>query len=1183
MKIRILFLSFALVAISHVKAQTVIYTENWGTGGAGWTMNVVTGIEGTDPNFFLVADNEGGGIPPDLGAPGSCGVANNGNNTLHVTSVFNPAGGAAYDTGGLCGFLFCPQANRRTESPIINCTGQSTITLNFTYIEGGQGALDDATVWYNDGTGFVLLDNPPKTLTGCGGQGLWVTRSIALPASADNNPLVQIAFGWINNDDGAGADPSFAVDDITLTVPAAALPVVTITPSPNDSICQNTTLTLNGSATNGPITAWAWTVSPGAGVAFLPDTAAQNPTVTFTTPGTYTFTLQATNGSGNGTNTQVITVLPASVPSVTITASPLNPVCSGTAINFTATPTNGGTTPAFQWQVNGLNVGANSPNFSSSTLNNNDVITVTVTSSDSCASPATAADSYTVLINPSVVPSVTIAASSTVICGGTNISFTATPTNGGVTPAYQWQVNGLNVGANSPNFSSTTLNNGDAISVILTSNDPCPTPATANSNTITVLVTPIAPASVTITATPNNPVCIGTTVNFTATPTNGGTTPAFQWQVNGLNVGVNSPNFSSSTLNNGDVITVTVTSNDSCALPATGADSYTIVTTTSVVPTVTITADDSSVCAGTVINFTATPTNGGLTPAYQWQVNGLNVGANSPNFSSGALNNNDTVTVILTSSDACAVPTSDTSATIIVTITPIVVPSVVLSAAPVNPVCAGTTVSFTATPTNGGTAPVYQWQVNGVNVGVNSPNFSSSTLNNSDTVAVIMTSNELCTTVASDTDTYIMVVDPLLVPSVIVTPDPVSACTGDSIVFTATPTNGGTTPVFQWVVNGVNVGTNSTSFTLNPVAGGEQVFVILTSNAVCATPATVNSNTVTVSANPTPTLSIATATTTICPNLPDTLLATATAGSSFTWTPAGGLNTTSNDTVVANNGITGTYTYYVTATLNGCSRTDSVQITVANTFTTSAGPAITICSGDSANLSVTSGTTWTWTPAADLSCSNCQNPVATPASVTVSTTITYSVIADLAGCLDTVTQSVTVIPNASASFNTTVITQGLPQLIGFTNTSTNANTFYWTLGNGNTSVMQTPANQNYNVAGTYTVVLIAYGTNNCNDTISTLIFVNDSVGITVPNIFTPNGDEINDVWQPSVHGATEFECIIYNRYGILVYEFISGQDKWDGHTTAGSACVAGTYYYILKATDSNNKSYDLKGFIQLIR
>lgn len=995
MKVRLLLLTISFSILSGSQAQTVIFTENWTSGGAGWTLNVPTGAEGADANFFIVADNEGGGITPDLGAPGSCGVANNSNNTLHVTSVFNPSGGAAYDAGGLCGILFCPQADRRCESPIINCTGLSAITLNFNYIENGQAALDNARVFYNDGTGWTLLDDPLKTLTGCGGQGLWVSHSITLPGTADNNPNVQIAFHWMNNDDGVGTDPSFAVDDISVTG-TAAIPVVTIAPSPNDSLCVNSTLTLNGSATNGPITAWAWTVSPNAGVVFTPDTAAQNPTITFTTAGTYTFTLQATNGSGNGTNTQIITILPALTPSLSVAATPTNPICAGATVNFTATPTNGGSSPTYQWQVNGINAGSNSPNFSSGTLVNNDVVTVTLTTSDTCVTTATASASYTIQTGTTLAV-VDLSADDTSICQGTTINFTATPTNGGATPTFQWEINGAIVGSNSPNFSSSTLNNGDTVAVILSpSADACPSVASV-SDTLFIVVSPTVAASV------------------------------------------------------------------------------------------SLAADDTSICSGTTVNFTATPTNGGITPVYQWEINGAVVGSNSPNFSSGTINNGDTVAVIMTSNLACAMP-------------------------------------------------------------------------------------------LSSSDTLFMVVNPVVVPTVTVIPDPANACSGDSVIFSATTSNGGTVPAFQWVVNGSNTGTNNDTLVINPVSANATVFVMLTSTVACATPATVNSNTVSLSVLPSPTLSVSQSAVVTCPNDNDTLIATATTGSTFTWTPAAGLNSTTNDTVFANNALAGTYTYFVTADLAGCTTTDSIVVTVGQTFTASAGPAQTICFGDSANLSVTGGTSWTWTPNGDLSCSACQNPVATSPATT-----TYTVVAAMGGCTDTVTQTVTVIPNASPSFNTTVVQQGIPQVIAFTNTSTNATGYFWTLGNGFTSVLTTPANQTYNVAGTYTVVLIAYGVNGCNDTIPTVIFVNDTVGISVPNIFTPNGDQINDVWQPSVHGAKDFECTIYNRYGVLVYEFLDDQDKWDGHTTAGSACTDGTYYYILKASDINNKSYNLKGYIQLIR
>ncbi len=218
-------------------SPTYLFTENFNTG-AGWTLNDVTGVEGADPNFFTIGDGEGGclstitgsptGIVPNMGATTSCGVASNGNNTLHVTSVFNPAGGAAYDAGGLCGFLFCPQTNRRCISPTISTVGQTGLTLLFDYIEGGSGTLDNAQVWIStdNGISWSLLEDMPKSTTGCGGQGLWTTRSLTLPASCDNISTLKIAFSWENNDDGVGTDPSFALDNVIV---AKLAPVASFT------------------------------------------------------------------------------------------------------------------------------------------------------------------------------------------------------------------------------------------------------------------------------------------------------------------------------------------------------------------------------------------------------------------------------------------------------------------------------------------------------------------------------------------------------------------------------------------------------------------------------------------------------------------------------------------------------------------------------------------------------------------------------------------------------------------------------------------------------------------------------------------------------------------------------------------------------------------------------------------
>ena len=96
----------------------------------------------------------------------------------------------------------------------------------------------------------------------------------------------------------------------------------------------------------------------------------------------------------------------------------------------------------------------------------------------------------TVTVNPTLTASVSIVASATTICPGASVTFTATPTNGGTTPTYQWQINGTNVsGQTASTFTSTTLANSDVIRVVMTSNaTPCLTGSPATSSGITMTV-----------------------------------------------------------------------------------------------------------------------------------------------------------------------------------------------------------------------------------------------------------------------------------------------------------------------------------------------------------------------------------------------------------------------------------------------------------------------------------------------------------------------------------------------------------------------------------------------------------------------------------------------------------------------------------------------------------------------
>ncbi len=157
---------------------------------------------------------------------------------------------------------------------------------------------------------------------------------------------------------------------------------------------------------------------------------------------------------------------------------------------------------------------------------------------------------------------ITITATSNNVCSGTQVTFNSTASNGGGNPFYQWQVNGINTGTNSSSYSYTPLNN-DLVRCILTSSiTGCIMNNPDTSNAITMIVNPILAVSVSISAS-SNPFCQGSTITFTATPINGGTTPDYQWKVNGTNVGTNNPVYAYIPAN-GDIVSCVINSSVPC-------------------------------------------------------------------------------------------------------------------------------------------------------------------------------------------------------------------------------------------------------------------------------------------------------------------------------------------------------------------------------------------------------------------------------------------------------------------------------------------------------------------------------------------------------------------------------------------------------------------------------------------
>jgi hypothetical protein len=771
----------------------------------------------------------------------------------------------------------CTTLRMRILADVYPNTLPSTACGTLTY-----GQAEDYSVYIRPGSGVITLSAALTTGSNpsCTGSSLTFT---ATPSASPTSPTytwyvngVAVANGTtyttstitnnsyvsckLNYTASCGGDS--AVSNLILIQRVTSIaPTISITANPGNSICSGTSVTFTAATTNGgssPTYQWRLnTVNiPGATNSTYTTSSLANGDVI---SAQLTSNASCANPATVLSNNITMSVTASVTPSVTVSANPGNNICAGASVTFTATPTNGGVSPTYQWKKNGVNIpGATSSTYTTTTLVNGDLITVTMTSSSSCATPSSATSTgITMTVNAVVTPSVTISANpGSSICAGSSVTFTATPTNGGTTPAYQWKINGSNVsGATNSTYTTNTLANGNIVTVTMTSSNGCAVPSSATSTGITMTVNPVNTPSVSIAANPGNTICTGANVTFTATPTNGGA-PTYQWQKNGFNIpGATSSTYATTTLANGDVITVNMTSSIACSSPSpVTSNGITMTVSATLSPLVTVSVSPSTtICAGMSVTFTATPTNGGTAPTYQWRKNFVNIpGATSSTYTTSALANFDDFNVVMTSSISCASINPVTSGTVTIHIASSLTASVSISANPGTSVCTGTSVTFTATPTNGGNTPSYTWYKNGLTTGITGTTYTTNLLVNGDQIAALMTTSASCATpLVTTSNTLIMAVSAPTTPSVSIAANPGnSICTGTSVTFTATPINGGTTPTYQWLLNGTNIlGATNNTYTTNTLATGDVVTVKMVSNGVCISTAPVTSNAITMTVN----------------------------------------------------------------------------------------------------------------------------------------------------------------------------------------------------------------------------------------------------------------------------------------------------------------------------------------------
>ena len=499
---------------------------------------------------------------------------------------------------------------------------------------------------------------------------------------------------------------------------------------------------------------------------------------------------------------------------ISVTASVTN-VCEGTVVNYTATTINGGSTPTYIWKVNGVNAGTNIRTFSYTPANNDAITCELIPNTSIVVSGHIISTPVTMTVNTKSPVSVSVATVTNPVCAGTNVTFTATATNGGNAPQYQWKVNGTVTGPNSTTFSFKPINN-DIISCILTSSLACisGSPATSNAVTIAVNNTPAQPGIITGIAS----ICGGTIgVPYSIVPVIGAS--GYTWNVpSGTTVtagqGINSIIVSFGTASGN----ITVAASNTCG---TSPLRTLAVTVNPAVPAVITTSSPTTFCNGGSITLAANTGTGYL---YQWKLGGANIsGATKSSFTTKT---GGSYSVVISKTGYC----SGTSAPVNITV--VTLPAAAITAQGPISFCQGGNVQLVA---NSESPFTYQWKKDGVNItGATLSNYSATV---SGTYTVTESNSNGCSSSSAGVK-----VTSNTIPAVAVNPaGPVSLTVGGNSVLTATKATG---YGYKWYKNGILItGATTYKYTASE-AGAYNVIVI---NA--ATGCTATSNTVTVNSS----------------------------------------------------------------------------------------------------------------------------------------------------------------------------------------------------------------------------------------------------------------------------------------------------------------------------------------------
>ncbi len=314
-------------------------------------------------------------------------------------------------------------------------------------------------------------------------------------------------------------------------------------------------------------------------------------------------------------------------------------------------------------------------------------------------------------------------------CVGTQLKFTAVQSDTSFHPvAYHWYVNNVFTGIMLDTFYTTALNDGDSVHCWLTFTNSFGIFDSSRSNSITIHHLPsIPPRVLTSLIVGSNPDCAGSPLTFEAYPIIGGITPQYQWFINNVELPGEDSMRITRVFGGADTVTCRMLSNASCRSYDTAYSIPVPIIHIHLTATIGITAVFDSICQGGSDTFRSVANGFGNNVSYQWYIEGVPVtGANGFDFVTTALNDSDSVYVVMTTTDTCV-------------LNPVVMSNVIYTkvkhvfsnyatialTSGTNPGCLSDPVTFSAVFDSFGTAPYFAWYLNGGLISVGTPTYSA--------------------------------------------------------------------------------------------------------------------------------------------------------------------------------------------------------------------------------------------------------------------------------------------------------------------------------------------------------------------------------------------------------------------------------------------------------------------------